>query len=149
MKMSTLKRCQLCDFATSSLPFYLKHLTIIHSSEPGFSIQCRLNGCTRTYNNIRTYKNHVYDRHSSSHSTTLHLPGCTAENTGNDTDMQEDIGNCGDDEFVEGKINCIVSISFHYIATRTCVLTISSILYKVNSTEIKSSNTFSVVSYML
>lgn len=95
------KMCQLCSFHTTSLPFYLKHLTLIHSTEPGFRIQCRLNGCVRSYSNIRTYKNHVYSCHSKSHHTVL---------------VEDEAANHSDGEIVmDGMKMAIVSVA--YIST--------------------------------
>ena len=101
-----VKKCQLCDFITSSLSFLLKHLTLIHSNDPGFLIQCSLNGCSHTYTNIRTYKNHVYALHSSSHSSTV--PSFSApldEEADGSEDLSDtffenlwDDGECDDDD---------------------------------------------------
>ena len=42
----------------------MKHIKLIHSHQPGFSITCGLNGCLRTFKNFRTFQNHVSDYHA-------------------------------------------------------------------------------------
>ena len=69
--METAKQCQLCDLRTTSLSFLLRHLTIVHSTQPCFYFRCGLNQCQRTFQNIITYKHHVYSAHTKNH-TNLH-----------------------------------------------------------------------------
>lgn len=64
----TVKQCQLCDLKTTSMSFLLRHLTLVHSTKPGFFFSCSLNGCQRTFHNITTYKHHVYASHSKHHT---------------------------------------------------------------------------------
>lgn len=49
------------------MKFLLRHLTTVHSFRPVF-FSCGLNGCSRTFRNIITYKHHVYARHSKHHT---------------------------------------------------------------------------------
>ena len=59
--------CPLCSDATS-IKFdwrdYLKHLSLFHAHHPDFKIPCRIDGCQRSYTNIRTYQNHVSSVHN-------------------------------------------------------------------------------------
>lgn len=57
--------CQYCldDFSAPSEPLLLSHIRLVHSHEPGFSIQCTVNGCCRTFKNFRTFQNHRSQKH--------------------------------------------------------------------------------------
>ena len=52
--------CSFCsgEFSAPSETLLLTHIRLVHSYEPGFSIQCSLRGCSRTFKNFRTYQNH-------------------------------------------------------------------------------------------
>ena len=50
------------DFSVPSENLLLNHIRLVHSSEPGFSIQCTVNGCSRTFKNFRTYQNHKHNQ---------------------------------------------------------------------------------------
>lgn len=52
--------CSYCPdyYVAISESILLSHIRLVHSSEPGFSIQCSANGCSRTFTNFRTYQNH-------------------------------------------------------------------------------------------
>ena len=50
------------------MSFLLRHLAVVHSTQPGFFFSCGLNGCHRTFRNITTYRHHVYARHPKDHS---------------------------------------------------------------------------------
>ena len=82
----TVKQCQLCDLKTTSMSFLLRHLTLVHSTKPGF-FSCSLNGCQRTFHNITTYKHHVYANHSK-HHTNLDSAGVTTAPTFENPDEQ-------------------------------------------------------------
>ena len=99
----SIKNCPiaLCDFKTPSMQFYLRHLSLIHSSESGFCFQCKLNGCKRTFKNMGTYRNHVYSLHTKAHSTLED----TAETT---NDGNESSGN-SQDNFENGEFCNIIS----------------------------------------
>lgn len=58
--------CHYCveDFSAPSEYLLLNHIRLVHSSEPGFSIQCTVNGCSRTFKNFRTYQNHKARKHN-------------------------------------------------------------------------------------
>lgn len=53
--------CPYCiedDFTAPSEVLLLTHIRRVHSFEPNFSIQCSIDGCSRTFKNFRTYQNH-------------------------------------------------------------------------------------------
>ena len=75
----TVKQCQLCNLKTNSMSFLLKHLTAVHSSKPGFLLTCSLNGCQKTFQNITTYKHHVYAKHPKNHTNMVISAVCDGE----------------------------------------------------------------------
>lgn len=59
--------CPLCPgLRFSSLKFFLKHLRLTHSDTSNFHIQCNLQGCKRTFRNLKYYQNHIYAHHDTS-----------------------------------------------------------------------------------
>lgn len=59
--------CPLCSDVRSikyDWRDYLKHLSLFHAHHPDFKIPCRIDGCQRTYTNMRTYQNHVSSVHN-------------------------------------------------------------------------------------
>ena len=62
--------CPICGAVNlPSLSMLLSHIRVIHSSEPGFSIQCNLQGCRRTFKNFSTFRNHTYSFHDQATGT--------------------------------------------------------------------------------
>ena len=59
--------CPLCSSA-AHIKFdsreFCKHLRLFHVHQPGFKIPCRINGCQRSYTNLRSYQNHVSSVHN-------------------------------------------------------------------------------------
>ena len=57
---STAMNCSYCSglFSAPSEALLLTHIRVTHSSDPGFSIQCSVSGCSRTFTNFRTFQNH-------------------------------------------------------------------------------------------
>ena len=59
--------CPLCSDA-AHMKFdwrdFLKHLTLFHAHHPDFKVSCRIDGCQRSFTNIRTYQNHVSSVHN-------------------------------------------------------------------------------------
>ena len=54
--------CSYCadgEFIAPSKTLLLNHIRLVHSHDPGFSIQCSHPGCSRTFKNFRTYQNHT------------------------------------------------------------------------------------------
>jgi hypothetical protein len=60
--------CPYCindEFTAPSEALLSSHIRLVHSLDPGFSIQCILNGCSRTFKNFRTYQNHRSTTHAT------------------------------------------------------------------------------------
>lgn len=59
-----MKQCPVCrNFKAQRLLYYLKHIHLYHAHEPGLNITCGLSGCTRSFTNFYTYRDHVYAYH--------------------------------------------------------------------------------------
>ena len=59
--------CPLCPgLKFSSVKFFFKHLRLTHSDMPNFHIQCNLQGCKRTFRNLKYYQNHIFAHHDTS-----------------------------------------------------------------------------------
>ena len=57
-------RCNLCAyFIGSTLCSLLNHLARIHKNDAGFHALCGVDGCSRTYTNYYSLRNHVYRKH--------------------------------------------------------------------------------------
>lgn len=59
--------CSFCsgDFSAPSEELLHVHIRLVHSHEHGFSIQCSLDGCSRSFSNFKAYQNHRRLKHSS------------------------------------------------------------------------------------
>ena len=58
--------CPLCaDFQATEFKLLLPHIRLVHSTRPGFSIQCSIENCSRFFTNMKTYTNHIYSDHAS------------------------------------------------------------------------------------
>ena len=44
----------------------LRHIRLSHSDQECFTIQCNFQGCCRTFQNLRTFENHIYAYHNVS-----------------------------------------------------------------------------------
>jgi len=59
MAMATAQ-CPLCnEFQALSFKQLLPHIRVVHAIKPGFSITCGVQGCQRTFLNMKSYDNHV------------------------------------------------------------------------------------------
>ena len=63
-----LVKCQLCPVGMANQLFkvgeYIKHLRLLHASQPDFKVTCGINGCQRVYKNLGTFRNHLYAMHN-------------------------------------------------------------------------------------
>ena len=58
--------CPLCDkFKAPDFRLLLPHIRLVHSTRPGFSLQCNIDNCTRIFRNMKSYTNHIYGDHLS------------------------------------------------------------------------------------
>lgn len=63
---ATVLKCPLCsDFSAPDFKLLLPHIRLVHSTRPGFSLQCNIESCTRIFTNMKTYTNHIYGDHQS------------------------------------------------------------------------------------
>lgn len=59
---TSVSSCPYCvedSFTAPSKALLFNHIRLVHSLEPNFNIQCSLEGCSRTFNHLRTYQNHL------------------------------------------------------------------------------------------
>lgn len=78
--------CSLCGSSFNTISVFLTHLRMFHANEAGFHIQCGLQGCSRTFRNFHTYRNHVYSIHDVSLITTDHVVDEGSTSSDNDVD---------------------------------------------------------------
>ena len=72
---SPVYNCPLySEFQSPSYSLLLLHIRMVHSNKPGFSITCSLDGCQRTFINMKTYTNHVYGYHLISQTPPTLIP---------------------------------------------------------------------------
>ena len=61
MSARTTFNCPLCThFQAPEFKLLLPHIRLVHSTRPGFSIQCGIDNCARRFINMKTYTNHIY-----------------------------------------------------------------------------------------
>jgi len=56
--------CSAASHLRFNITDYVKHIKIFHGHDPSFKITCGIAGCQRTYNNFRTFVNHVLAMHN-------------------------------------------------------------------------------------
>ena len=71
--------CPLCSYektAHLNLNFsqFLKHIELIHSHSPSFSITCGLDGCAQTFHNFKVFRNHAYSFHGGGSNLSSVVP---------------------------------------------------------------------------
>ena len=77
--------CPCCiesEFRAPSEVLLLTHIRLVHSCDPNFSIQCSLDGCSRTFKNFRTFQNHRLLKHRHAVSEPAGPPNTEILNTG-------------------------------------------------------------------
>ena len=104
-----LVKCQLCPIGMANQLFkigeYIKHLRLLHVSQPDFKVTCGINGCQRVYKNFGTFKNHLYAMHNDGIEPNMIVAASTRDKevstSGNDTSdytPTEESINTGQDE---------------------------------------------------
>ena len=65
--MVTQISCPYCvgDFSAPSESLLMNHIRLVHSFDPGFSIQCSSDNCSRTFTSFKAYQNHRRLKHST------------------------------------------------------------------------------------
>ena len=91
--------CPLCPASLSSVSFklteYIQHIRLFHSHQPNFSLTCGIRGCSRTFTNFGTFKNHVSSRHNLPRVDDVSDCGCSSLG-------YSDLSGNGDDNDDEG-----------------------------------------------
>ena len=60
----TVFKCPLCaHFQATEFKLLLPHIRLVHSTRPGFRLQCPFGHCTRSFTNMKSYMNHLYSEH--------------------------------------------------------------------------------------
>lgn len=110
--MSAIFECPLCtDFRATDFQLLLPHIRLVHSTRPGFSLQCSIENCSRFFTNLKTYTNHIYSEHmclpsayrcnaGKANATTSVASGASS------TEMDFDEGNGGEECQVENNFPC-------------------------------------------
>lgn len=68
-KKSILKKvmpyiCNLCDsFSSPKVRHLLSHIGKSHRNEPNFHVLCGIEGCSKTYKNYYSFRNHLIRKH--------------------------------------------------------------------------------------
>lgn len=63
--MADVFTCSLCnEFTATSMRSVLRHIGLIHSHEPNFSLTCGIHGCPRTYRNYDSFRKHLARHHA-------------------------------------------------------------------------------------
>lgn len=67
--------CLLCaKFQTPSYQLLLLHIRLVHSTKPGFSITCGLDGCQQSFTRMKTFSNLMYSFHLFSRTPPMFRP---------------------------------------------------------------------------
>ena len=98
--------CPLCPGSQFvHVRLFLKHLRLTHSDNRGFAIQCSLQGCKRTFSNLKVYTNHIHAFHGlhiSENNAPASCPPSSSsyEMDSSDSDQrdQQDEGESDEDE---------------------------------------------------
>ena len=56
--------CSLCQRRVRDRRELLQHIRLYHADGANFRIQCKLQGCSRTFKTFSTYRNHLYAWHA-------------------------------------------------------------------------------------
>lgn len=90
--------CPICPIErTSHLDFnltqFMKHIKLFHSHQANFTITCGLHGCLRTFQNFRTFQNHVSNYHAGYADTS-----CNTTDNDETRELDGDSGEIPDDD---------------------------------------------------
>lgn len=87
--------CPLCGEYSPSITRLLAHIRLVHADEPGFNVQCGIQGCSRTFRKYLTFRNHVYAIHGTSTPQYTHD---TEQNEGEDDVYIQDADDVSSEE---------------------------------------------------
>ena len=95
--------CPLCaEFHAPTIQLLLPHIRLVHSTQAGFCITCGLHGCQRTFRNMKTFTNHIYQFHMISRTFTMPsqlLPNTKGDYERESSDEDEDMNL--DDNYIQ------------------------------------------------
>ena len=100
LQIAMAYRCNLCvHFVALTLALFLNHLVRYHTSDPNFHVLCGINGCSKTYRNCISFKNHIKRKHADLLLAEKNGEAAEQENDTNDvngdssaSEMDEDSG---------------------------------------------------------
>lgn len=56
--------CKICNnFASHTYSKVLRHIGLVHSFDPGFSVTCGVDGCPRTFTKYNSFRKHILRHH--------------------------------------------------------------------------------------
>lgn len=58
--------CPMCPFESPTVQLSLNHLRLVHGSDPRFSAQCSIGGCSYTGRTFSALYSHIYRTHPQS-----------------------------------------------------------------------------------
>ncbi len=84
--------CPLCvEFHAPTIQLLIPHIRLVHSNQPGFCVTCGLDGCQRTFRNMKTFTNHMYQFHMISRAVAIpHQVPSSMEREGESKSLDED-----------------------------------------------------------
>ena len=63
MALTSSYQCSLCHFETRFISLFFKHYRLNHEHLPKFNVQCVVDGCVKSYTNVKSLKKRVYKKH--------------------------------------------------------------------------------------
>ena len=89
--VSEVVSCPLCaEFQAPTIQLPLPHIRLVHSSQPGFCITCGLHGCQRTFRNMKTFTNHIYQFHLISRVAAISSQSTDSDNDSDDDEVESE-----------------------------------------------------------
>ncbi len=84
--------CPLCaEFHAPTIQLLIPHIRLVHSNQPGFCVTCGLDGCQRTFRNMKTFTNHMYQFHMISRTVAIpHQLPSSMDREGESESLDED-----------------------------------------------------------
>lgn len=65
--------CNLCDYETRHFNRLALHYRYGHALDPGFRLKCNINGCPKTYSNVKSWLYHIVKEFNINHEGELSL----------------------------------------------------------------------------
>ncbi|XP_034934923.1 uncharacterized protein, partial [Chelonus insularis] len=84
------EKCSMCFFTSVSKLNVIKHIVWYHRFDLSFMVKCTQHGCGATYQNWKSFNNHLYRKHSTILRAEGNITADNIENT-NDIETEEEI----------------------------------------------------------